>query len=150
MQRLVGRAALVTGAAGGIGRATAMRLAAEGARVLVTDIADGQPVVDEIHAAGGHAAFTYLDVTDEPAWERAVQRSVDLFGGLDILVNNAGVGDLATLEETTRPDYERTIAITQTSVFLGMKTAAAALKVSGRGSVVNISSIFGSSGGFGA
>jgi NAD(P)-dependent dehydrogenase (short-subunit alcohol dehydrogenase family) len=91
-----------------------------------------------------------LDVTDEQAWDRAVQRAVDEFGGLDILVNNAGVGDLFTLEETTRENYERTIAITQTSVFLGMKAASAALKASGHGSVVNISSIFGASGGFGA
>ena len=81
MQRLAGRVALVTGAAGGIGRATAIRLAAEGASVLVTDIADGQPVVDEIEAAGGRAAFMQLDVVDEPAWERAVQQAVDLFGG---------------------------------------------------------------------
>jgi NAD(P)-dependent dehydrogenase (short-subunit alcohol dehydrogenase family) len=150
MDRLTGRVALVTGAAAGIGRATAKRLAAEGASVLVTDIADGQPVVDEIEAAGGRAVFTPLDVTDEQAWERAVQRAVDEFGGLDILVNNAGVGDLFTLEETTRENYERTIAITQTSVFLGMKAASAALKASGHGSVVNISSIFGASGGFGA
>lgn len=150
MQRLAGRVAVVTGAAGGIGRATAIRLAAEGASVLVTDIADGQPVVDEIEAAGGRAAFMQLDVVDEQAWERAVLQVVDQFGGLDILVNNAGVGDMATIEETSRADYERTIAITQTSVFLGMKTAATALKASGHGSVVNISSIFGSSGGFGA
>jgi NAD(P)-dependent dehydrogenase (short-subunit alcohol dehydrogenase family) len=150
MDRLTGRVALVTGAAAGIGRATAKRLAAEGASVLVTDIADGQPVVDEIEAAGGRAVFTPLDVTDEQAWDRAVQKAVDEFGGLDILVNNAGVGDLFTIEETTRENYERTIAITQTSVFLGMKAASAALKASGHGSVVNISSIFGSSGGFGA
>lgn len=150
MDRLARRVAMVTGAAAGIGRATAKRLAAEGASVLVTDIADGQPVVDEIETAGGRAAFMVLDVTDEQAWDRAVRQAVDAFGGLDILVNNAGVGDLATLEQTTVADYERTIAITQTSVFLGMRAAAAALKASGRGSVINISSIFGSSGGFGA
>ena len=119
MDRLAGRVALVTGAAGGIGRATAKRLAAEGASVLVTDIADGQHVVDEIEAAGGRAAFMLLDVTDESAWDRAVQQAVDQFGGLDILVNNAGVGDSTLLEETSLGDYERTIAITQTSVFLG-------------------------------
>jgi NAD(P)-dependent dehydrogenase (short-subunit alcohol dehydrogenase family) len=150
MDRLTGRVALVTGAAGGIGRATAKRLAAEGANVLVTDIADGQPVVDEIEAAGGRAVFTPLDVTDEQAWDRAVQHALEQFGRLDVLVNNAGVGDPTVLEETSLADYERTVAITQTSVFLGMKAAAAALKASGRGSVINISSIFGSSGGFGA
>jgi len=71
------------------------------------------------------------------------------FGGLDILVNNAGMGDLATIEETSLEDWQRTVGIDQTGVFLGMKTAAAALADSGHGSVVNISSIFGTSGGFG-
>lgn len=150
MDRLAGRVALVTGAAGGIGRATAIRLAAEGASVAVTDIADGQPVVDEITAKGGTAFFRTLDVTDEAAWRQAVQQTVDTYGGLDILVNNAGVGDMSTIEETSRAEYDRTIAITQTSVLLGMQAAAEALKASGRGSVINISSIFGSSGGFGA
>lgn len=150
MDRLTGRVALVTGAAGGIGRATSIRLAAEGAAVVVTDIADGQAVVDEITANGGRALFLTLDVTDDGAWRVAVERTVAEFGGLDILVNNAGVGDVSPIEQTTRAEYDRTIAITQTSVLLGMQAAAAALKASGRGSVINISSIFGSSGGFGS
>ena len=150
MDRLTGRVALVTGAAGGIGRATAIRLAAEGARVVVTDIADGQPVVDEITASGGTAMFLVLDVTDEAAWQRAVAQTLEVYGSLDILVNNAGVGDVSPIESTTRAEYERTIAITQTSVLLGMQAAATALKASEHGSVINISSIFGSSGGFGA
>lgn len=150
MDRLTGRVALVTGAAGGIGRATSIRLASEGAAVVVTDIADGQPVVDEITASGGRALFLTLDVTDEEAWRVAVERTLAEFGGLDILVNNAGVGDMSPIEETTRAEYDRTIAITQTSVLLGMQAAAAALKASGHGSVINISSIFGSSGGFGS
>ncbi|HSU74499.1 MAG TPA: SDR family oxidoreductase, partial [Terrabacter sp.] len=74
---------------------------------------------------------------------------VDEFGRLDILVNNAGLGDLAAIEETTLADWERTISIDQTGVFLGMKAAAPHLKASGHGAVVNISSIFGTSGGFG-
>ena len=150
MDRLTGRVALVTGAAGGIGRATSIRLAAEGAAVVVTDIADGQAVVDEITANGGRALFLTLDVTDDEAWRVAVERTLAEFGGLDILVNNAGVGDVSPIEQTTRAEYDRTIAITQTSVLLGMQAAAVALKASGRGSVINISSIFGSSGGFGS
>jgi len=150
MRRLEGRRALVTGAAGGIGRATAIRLASEGASVLVTDIADGSAVVEEIAAAGGAAAYRRLDVTSESEWAEAVAACVSAFGGLDILVNNAGVGDNDLLEDTTLATYERTIAITQTSVFLGTKAAAEALKVSGNASVINISSIFGASGGFGA
>ena len=150
MERLTGRVALVTGAAGGIGSATAVRLAAEGAAVLVTDVADAQSIVDRIVASGGTAAYVRHDVTSESEWSAAVSAAVDQFGSLNILVNNAGIGDRLSLEETPLDNYERVIAITQTSVFLGMKAAAAALHSSGNGSVINISSIFGSSGGFGS
>ena len=150
MERLTGRVALVTGAAGGIGSATAVRLAAEGAAVLVTDVADAQSLVERIVASGGRAAYVRHDVTSESEWSAAVSAAVDQFGRLDILVNNAGIGDRLSLEETPLDNYERVIAITQTSVFLGMKAAAAALHSSGNGSVINISSIFGSSGGFGS
>jgi len=150
MERLTGRVALVTGAAGGIGSATAKRLAAEGAAVLLTDVSDAQHVVEEIKANHGRAAYRRHDVTRETDWTDAVEAAVAQFGRLDILVNNAGIGDRLTLEETPLDDYERVIAITQTSVFLGMKAASAALHASGHGAVINISSIFGSSGGFGS
>jgi len=151
MERLQGRVALVTGAAGGIGEATARRLASEGAAVLVTDVQDaaGTQVAKDIAASGGQAAYRHLDVTSEPEWEAAVATAVGEFGRLDILVNNAGMGDIAPIEDTSLADWNRTIGVDQTGVFLGMKTAAAALAASGHGSVINISSIFGSSGGFG-
>jgi NAD(P)-dependent dehydrogenase (short-subunit alcohol dehydrogenase family) len=151
VDRLTGRAALVTGAAGGIGAATARRLASEGAAVLVTDVQDeaGAQVAREITESGGSAAYLHLDVTSEAEWEAAVAAAVQKFGRLDILVNNAGLGDLAVIEDTSLADWNRTIDIDQTGVFLGMKTAAAALAASGHGSVINISSIFGTSGGFG-
>ncbi len=151
MDRLQGRVALVTGAASGIGQAIATRLASEGAAVLVTDVQDdaGTVVAQGIVAAGARAAYVHLDVASETEWRSAVTAAVEMFGRLDILVNNAGMGDLATIEETSLEDWQRTIAIDQTGVFLGMKSAAEALAASGHGSVVNISSIFGSSGGFG-
>lgn len=151
MRRLEGRVALVTGAASGIGAAIAQRLADEGAAVLVTDIADepGNMFTKKIVTAGGTASYVHLDVTSERDWEAAVAMAVDEFGGLDILVNNAGMGDVAPIEETSLDDWERTIGIDQTGVFLGMKTAAAALADSEHAAVVNISSIFGASGGFG-
>ena len=151
MDRLEGRVALVTGAAGGIGEATAKRLASEGAAVLVTDIQDtaGTQVAKDIMNGGGVASYHHLDVTSQPGWEAAVAAALEEFGRLGILVNNAGLGDLAAIEDTSLEDWSRTIGIDQTGVFLGMKTAAAALAASGHGSVINISSIFGTSGGFG-
>jgi len=151
MGRLDGRVALVTGAASGIGKACAERLAEEGAAVLATDIQDeaGETVAAGIRERGGEAVYAHHDVASEEEWKAAVEHAASELGGLDILVNNAGIGDLKPIEETAREDYDRTIAVTQTSVFLGMKAAGDALKASGRGSVINISSIFGASGGFG-
>lgn len=151
MGRLDDRVALVSGAASGIGKATAWRLAAEGAAVLVTDIAltDGEAVAEALRDSGARALFARHDVSSEVDWETVCGLAAEEFGGLDILVNNAGMGDLATLEETTLEDWQRTIDVDQTGVFLGMRTAAPYLKASGHASVINISSIFGTSGGFG-
>ena len=148
MRRLEGRVALITGAASGIGRATAERLASEGAVVVVTDVQD-EAGEETAAALDGDALFVHLDVTDEAGWQAAVDRVLAERDRLDVLVNNAGLGDLLPIEETTLADWERTVAIDQTGVFLGMKSCADALKASGHGSVINISSIFGTSGGFG-
>jgi NAD(P)-dependent dehydrogenase (short-subunit alcohol dehydrogenase family) len=152
MQRLTGRVALVTGAASGIGAATAARLAAEGAAVLLTDIQDdaGEKVAAAIRDTGGRAVYRRQDVASEEDWAAAVAAAATELGGLDILVNNAGFGDLAAIEDTSLADYERTMSVDATGVFLGMKAAAAPLAASEHGSVVNISSIFGTSGGFGS
>ena len=151
MRRLEGKVALVTGAASGIGRVTAERLAEEGSVVVVTDVQDeaGEQAAAAIRADGGDALYLHLDVTDEAGWHAVVERVLSERDRLDVLVNNAGLGDLAPIEETSLADWERTVAIDQTGVFLGMKTCAEALKASGNGSVINISSIFGTSGGFG-
>lgn len=143
---------MVTGAASGIGRATALELASEGARVVVTDLQGeaGEAVVAEILGTGSEALFVNHDVSKESDWAAALGAAREAFGGLDILVNNAGIGDTATIEETGLEDYEKTIAVDQTGVFIGMKLAAPMLAESGRGSIINVSSIFGTTGGFGA
>lgn len=147
-----GRVAMVTGAASGIGRATALRLASEGARVVLTDLQDeaGEAVVAELLGTGPEALFVHHDVSKEPDWAAALEAAREAFGGLDILVNNAGIGDTATIEETSLEDYGKTIAVDQTGVFIGMKLAATMLAESGKGSIINVSSIFGTTGGFGA
>ena len=152
MKRLDGRIALVTGGASGIGKATAFRFIDEGAKVIISDIQDeiGESVVKELTAKGGDAIYLHHDVASEESWKDVLSKIEAKYGGLDILFNNAGIGDTLTLEETPMDTYMKTIAVTQTSVFLGMKLAAELLKKSKHASVINTSSIFGISGGFGA
>ena len=150
--RFEGRVALVTGGASGIGRATVLRLAGEGARVVVSDLQEepGNAVAAEVREGGGEALFVEHDVSDQAGWERALGAAGEAFGRLDVLVNNAGIGDTAAIEDTSLEEYEKTIAVDQTGVFLGMKMAAPMLAESGHGAIVNVSSIFGTTGGFGA
>lgn len=145
MTRFDGRVALVTGGASGIGKATALRIASEGGTVVIADVQDdlGAEVAAQIEKDGGKSLFLHLDVTSEEGWTDAVAKTVDAFGGLNILVNNAGIGDTEPLEVTTLATWDKVVAVTQTSVFLGMKAAGDALKKSGNGSVVNISSMYG-------
>ena len=151
MRRLEGRVALVTGGASGIGRATVYRLAEEGAKVLFTDIQDGpgEEIALHLKELGHEAMYLHHDVTSQADWENAVETALTEYGGLDILFNNAGAGGINPIEDTTLEDWERYIAVDQTSVFLGMKVCAEALKASEHASVINNSSIFGASGGFG-
>jgi NAD(P)-dependent dehydrogenase (short-subunit alcohol dehydrogenase family) len=151
MKRLEGRIALVTGGASGIGKATAFRFIEEGAKVVISDIQDalGAAVEKELQAKG-EALYLHHDVSNEDSWKDVLSKVEAKFGGLDILFNNAGIGDTLTIEDTPLENYLKTTAVTQTSVFLGMKLAAPLLKKSKYASVINTSSIFGISGGFGA
>ena len=151
MTRFNGRVALVTGGASGIGKATAQRIAAEGGSVVIADVQDdaGAAVVAEIEQAGGAATFVHLDVTDEQGWTDAVASTVDRFGGLDILVNNAGIGDTEALEVTTVDTWNKVVAVTQTSVFLGIREAARVMIPQGGGAIVNTASTAGVRGGLG-
>lgn len=145
MNRVEGKTALVTGAGLGLGRATALLLAREGARVVATDIKerDGNSVVDEIIADGGEAMFLRQDVSNEAAWAATVAATVDRFGKLDVLVNNAGIVLGADTESTTLQQWRALMSINLDGVFLGTKAAITAMKQSGGGSIVNLSSIAG-------
>jgi 3(or 17)beta-hydroxysteroid dehydrogenase len=143
-----GKSALVTGAASGIGRATAMLLAKEGATLVIADVneAGGRETVTSIAGAGGTAMFHRLDVTSESAWSAAVDAAVTRFGRLDILVNNAGVETIKLIPETSLEDWRKLMSVNLDGVFLGVKTAIAAMRKSGGGSIVNISSVAGING----
>lgn len=152
MRGLQDKAALITGGARGIGAAAARRLAAEGARVMITDVLDeeGRALAGALRAEGLAAAYVHHDVSSEAEWTAAVEAAVDTWGGLHVLVNNAGIATQPDIEHETLEGYNRLIAINQTGVWLGMKHAAPAMRRSGGGSIINVSSIFGAVGGFGA
>lgn len=145
--RIHGKVALVTGAAStpGIGSATAVRLAEEGAIVYLTDIdAEGAELrAAEIRASGGTATAMRQDVTSAERWDEIVETIVKAEGRLDILVNNAGIAVLRPIEATTPADFARQMDVNMTSVFLGARRAVIAMRAGGGGSIVNISSVAG-------
>lgn len=140
VRRLEGRRAVVTGAASGIGRAIAERYAAEGARVLVADL-DGEAGEAVAAELGGSALSQAADVARAEQVEALVSRAVTEWGGLDAWVNNAGIGVAATTPETSEEDWDRLMAVNLKGTFLGMKYAIPAIRDSGGGAVVNISSV---------
>jgi NAD(P)-dependent dehydrogenase (short-subunit alcohol dehydrogenase family) len=147
--RLSGRVALVSGAAMGLGAATAKRFAAEGAAVLLTDREEeaGEATLAAILAEGGTAAFIAHDVTDEAGWERVVAEAVTRFGALHILVNNAGVaGENLSLLDHSTDVWRRIMAVNLDGVYFGLRAAGPAIAASGGGSVINLSSILGKVG----
>jgi len=137
--RLEGKVAIVTGAARGIGAATAMLFAEEGAKVVIADVLDeaGEELAREI---GDAALYHHADVTDENDWQALVPAAEKQFGPVDVLVNNAGIGLFKTVIDTTKAEFERVLAINLTGVFLGIHTVAPGMVARGRGSIVNISS----------
>lgn len=145
MDRVKGKVALVTGARRGLGAAISAMLAREGARVVLTDRkADGsEAVLRQIADAGGEATFVTLDVTSEEDWDRAVAETVRTYGKLDILVNNAGVGAGENIEAITLKEWRWVMSINLEGTMLGTQKAIAAMKNTGGGSIVNISSIEG-------
>ncbi len=146
MDRVKGKVAIVTGAATGIGKATALLLAREGACVTITtdrNIVEGKKVVAEIIDGGGRAIFVRHDVTNEDNWLEVIDETLAEFGKLDILVNNAGVILFKKIEDMSLGEWRHLMSVNLDSAFLGTKHAIKAMKKTGGGSIINLSSIAG-------
>ena len=140
--RLENKVALISGGARGMGAEEARMFAREGAMVVIGDVLaeEGRATEAQINETGGQCVFVELDVTSESAWQNAITTAVSRFGRLDILVNNAGISVREGIEDLTEAQWERTMDINVKGVFLGTRAAIPAMRESGGGSIVNISS----------
>lgn len=146
MKRVEQKTALITGAACGIGKATAHLLSKEGAKVAITDINDkaGKGLADEIEAAGGVAKYWHLDTTDEDSVRKVFSEVVAKFGSIDILVNNAGIAGVdKPTHEISKEEWETLMSVNVTGVFLCTKHVIPYMQKHSIGSIINMSSIYG-------
>lgn len=145
MKRLNGKVAIISGAARGMGAATARLFVAEGARIVIGDVLEdeGQALATEL---GPDAIFCKLDVSLETDWQAVIARALAAFGKLDILVNNAAVVHFEAADQMQRSDAERLLSINVLGVMMGVKHAVPALKASGNAAIINISSVDGMRG----
>jgi NAD(P)-dependent dehydrogenase (short-subunit alcohol dehydrogenase family) len=144
-QKLAGKVAIITGAASGIGRATAILFLQHGAKVFVVDLPE-QSLLEQFNDYE-HARGLEIDITDADAPERIVDGTVEVFGGIDILMNNAGIAVGADLESTTDEVWERVMAVNVTSMFRISREAVAHMRQRGRGRIINVGSIMSDLGG---
>ena len=145
--RLANKVAIVTGAASGMGAATARLFAREGAKVVLSDLleAEGQEVTASIASAGGEARFWRHDVASEADWDAVVAGTFAAYGAVDILINNAGVSG-SDPDRLSMATWDRQMSINAKGVFLGMRAAIPVMQKAKKGAIVNISSISGVTG----
>jgi 3(or 17)beta-hydroxysteroid dehydrogenase len=143
--RLGGKVAIITGGAHGMGQSEALIFGREGAAVVVADVDEtaGRQVAAKIGADGGKARFARLDVTSESDWEDVIRATTGAYGRLDILVNNAGISGSQDPDTHSTKSWDTIMGVNAKGVFLGMKHAVPAMRESGGGAIVNISSISG-------
>lgn len=150
--RFQNKVAVVTGSTKGIGKATALLLAAEGAKVVVVGTTEeaGRAVVDEITAAGGAAFFQKTDVTSAAELDALVCAALDQYGKIDILVNNAGIGgSLANMDQITDAEWDKVLATNLTAPFQMLKRVIPVMEKAGGGTVVNVASMASTGAGRG-
>lgn len=150
--RLKNKVAIITGAAKGQGEFEARLFASEGATVVLCDI-DVETcgkTAEEISSSGGSAVSMTLDVTSEPNWIGVIEQTVEFFGKLDILVNNAGIYSRVPIENASVEEFDHILEVNLRGVFLGTKHAIPAMRTSGGGSIINISSTAGIVGNVGS
>ena len=150
-ERIKDKVVFLSGATGGLGRATAVRLAEEGAHLVLTDLDEQacKMLAEDLAGTPGRHLAARLDVADESQWVEVAEIILREYGRLDGLVNNAAIGSLATVEDETVERWDAVMSVGSTGVWLGMKHLGPLIAASGGGSIVNLSSILGTVGGLG-
>lgn len=146
--RLIGKVAVISGGARGMGASEAQLFLDEGAKVVITDVLDdaGKQTAQRLSPDGSRCMFLHHDVTNEGDWTSVIAETISAYGQIDILVNNAGIFERGSVLDTSLKDFQRTIDINLTGVFLGMKAVAPHMVQRKTGSIVNISSVAGLAG----